>query len=201
MDPDRFSGGNAVRHLLGSESVGKAKVVAMAERVRLACPAVTVHAINQSFPAQDATEVSRLQQCDVIIDCTADDEVPHFLESFDWNGSKRFLSVWLGFGAERLYVFTAYGDGFPYAAYMKRAHPWLVEEKKRLAKAELPREGVGCWHPIFPARIDGIWMLSAMAVKEIEQSVQAESAELHLSVFQREVGDDGYPRGVTRRDV
>lgn len=32
----------------------------------------------------------------------------------------------------------------------------------------LPRDGIGCYHPLFPARSDDIWVMAGLAIKEME---------------------------------
>jgi hypothetical protein len=53
--------------------------------------------------------------------------------------------------------------------------------------SDLPREGVGCWHPVFPARID----------KEIERVVR-DNPEPALTVFEQTADEDGSFTGIRR---
>lgn len=58
----------------------------------------------------------------------------------------------------------------------------------------MPMKGIGCWHPVFPARIDDIWMLASAGVKWIEASLSRGSTEeIELVVIEQiwENGDFG----------
>ena len=82
-------------------------------------------------------------------------------------GEKLFVSVSIGLKAHRLFLFAAQGEYFPHADFMNAITPWLKRELKEFKGLELPREGIGCWHPVFPARSDDIWLMSAVASKRI----------------------------------
>jgi hypothetical protein len=47
----------------------------------------------------------------------------------------------------------------------------LEQDRIALANARLPAEALGCWHPLFPARVDRIWAMVAVAVGHIERWV------------------------------
>lgn len=54
------------------------------------------------------------------------------------------------------------------------------------ADEEFPREGVGCWHPVFPARADDISMMAAVGVKYLESIVVTYPTEPTLTVFEQQ---------------
>jgi len=49
--------------------------------------------------------------------------------------------------------------------------PWRNKQVLENPSLEWPREGIGCWHPIFPGRIDDIWMMGSIVVRIIESTV------------------------------
>jgi hypothetical protein len=63
----------------------------------------------------------------------------------------------------------------------------------------LPREGAGCWHPLFPARIDDLWLMAAAAVKVLESTVTEPPTEPLLAIFER-FEEDGVFAGIRRAD-
>lgn len=104
----------------------------------------------------------------VVIDCTGSDEVLDALAGFDWGGveDRWFISLSLGWGARRLFCFASKGTAFPMADFKERLEEWRDAED--ITKREIgtpPWEGVGCWHPVFPA--DGL-TTSAMALAAVK---------------------------------
>lgn len=83
----------------------------------------------------------------------------------------RFVSPSLGYRACRPWCVSAVGQRFPHAASRARIAPWLERERTEHGPLQFPREGVGCWHPVCPARADDIWLLASAAVKQIEEVV------------------------------
>ncbi|MBL0240398.1 MAG: hypothetical protein IPQ00_07480 [Chloracidobacterium sp.] len=53
-----------------------------------------------------------------------------------------------------------------------------------------PREGVGCWHPVFPARADDIWMWGSIAIKVLLQSLDGSSRAFRVHEYASD--GDGY---------
>lgn len=194
VDGDVLEAGNLVRHTLLLSDVGTSKARALAERLRWAVPHVTVAAINGRFPHLTAADSERLRGCDLIVDCTAQDEVAYHMGRFEWGGPKHFVSISLGLFARSLYYFSTHGTHFPHDAFVAAVAPWLEDERGRYANEELPREGLGCWHPVFPARTDDVWLLAAVAVKRLASTVAAPSSD-GLVVFEQ-CEDDGAFSGV-----
>jgi len=73
---------------------------------------------------------------------------------------------------------------------------WLEREREELRHTPLPREGIGCWHPIFPARADDVWLAASLALKSLEQATGT-APVMRLDVFEREEDQDGF-QGVRR---
>lgn len=184
-DGDHVKAGNLVRHTLSLRDVGIVKGVAVADRINAASSGARVTALS-NFPPKGDVEIEAVQRSDVVIDMTGSDVVLAALAAFPWAGPRLFLSISIGFRAQRLFCFAAAGSAFPHQEFIDRMQPWLQREQEEAAPAELAREGVGCWHPVFPARVDDIWMLASAAVKWIEQCVVSEPATPTLTVFEQE---------------
>ena len=81
--------------------------------------------------------------------------------------------------------------------FSETLEPWLQREREESSGIELPREGIGCWHPVFPARADDIWMMAGIAAKYIESSVVIGVAEPTLTVFEQQF-ENGLFTGIRR---
>lgn len=196
MDGDRLAIGNLVRHTLLTKDIGSNKATALAERLNAAGIATAVHSIAQAFPPQDAGAIEQIQSCSVILDCTADDAVAKALQDFPWGQAKTFISLSVGSHARRLFYFTAQGRAFPFAEFRDKLQPWLRREVADYAVDDFPRDGLGCWHPRHPARIDDLGMLSSIAVRLIEQTIAAPPAAPTLTVFEQQTDETGNFAGI-----
>jgi hypothetical protein len=199
VDGQRLEIGNLVRHSLGLDALHEQKAPALARRLNLAFPHAEVEAIDGEFPTAGEEDREKVLRCDTILDCTGEDSVLRHLELFRWEGERLFASLSLGFGAERLFCFVSSGGTFPLDDYRGSVDPLLRRELERYPEAELPREGAGCWHPLFPARIDDLWLMAAAAVKVLESAAVEPPTEPLIEVFER-FEEDGLFAGIRRAD-
>jgi hypothetical protein len=112
-DGELFQAGNLCRHTLTLPDLKKSKAGGLAQRLGQVSPHAAVDAIPAEFPPASEEQLAAVKGCDIIIDCTAEDEVLRELARFPWGGPRRFVSLSLGHGAKRLYCFTADGAAFP----------------------------------------------------------------------------------------
>lgn len=192
IDGDRLEVGNLVRHTLEINDLKMPKAAAVARTLNLVSPHAIIHPMPTPFPPVKEVEKTLVQQCDVIIDCTGCDEVLHNMELFSWGGTKLFVSISLGFQARRLFCFVAHRPGFPYTTFRNTLDPWLQQELREYADQDLPREGIGCWHPVFPARVDDVWLMASVAVKHLETVLTAPSDHPDLVVFEQRHENGGF---------
>ena len=157
--------------------------------------------MNSSFPPDAIGDRVRVEKCDLIIDCTGNDEVLYHLSSLDWDDEVLFFSAWMSLGARRLFCFTAKGTRFSNEAFRRLMSPWLAKDFEEHAQEELPREGIGCWHPVFPARADDVWMMAAVAVKQLERIVSSPPAKPELVVFEQCRNEEGMFSGIRKASV
>jgi len=192
VDGQDLRAGNLCRHTLGIEDLEKNKAEGLVKRLGGASPHGVLEAIPSEFPPTKAEEIAKVQDCELIIDCTAEDDVLYAMSAFPWNGQKIFASFSLSFAARRLFCFMEEGSRFPVQRFNQLMLPWLKRDEFERGNVELPREGLGCWHPVFPARIDDVWMLAAIAVKQLAMSTQSSFVTTGLTVYEQAVENDTF---------
>ena len=193
VDPDVFTVGNLVRHTLGMQHIRKRKAVELSHKLNISVP----HSKVIAFPNDVVSDNDQITYSEyrVIFDCTGEDHVVYKLEEIPWNSPKIFISASLGFAARRLYFFTHQTQLFSANKYFKLISPWISRERENYSEEEFPRDGIGCWSPVFPARIDDIWMMSSIVVKNIEKFIQTPSSRPRLLVYEQKWDGDLF-RGV-----
>ena len=191
MDHDRLEAGNLVRHTLGVSHVGRHKASGLSERLDDAAVHSIVSSIDARFPPQSPEDLDLVLNADIVIDCSADDSVAQEMERFDWDGPLTFVSVSVGLESLRSFTYVAHGETFPADDFASRLDPWLRSEMDGYDD-ELPREGIGCWHALMPARSDDIWMMASAMVKTIEAAIVAPPAEATLTVFEQQYEEGAF---------
>lgn len=196
-DHDNVEHGNLCRHTLNMEDVGKSKAEAVANRL----VGAHVHSKSQCLPSRfpPIMEPAKLlvDDCQLIIDCTGEDELLLQLNRYHWKEAKFFCSISLSYAAKRVYVFTASGETFPLNEFQQQIQPWLKKDLEDFSGEELLQPEIGCWHPAFPARIDDVWMLASAAFRRLEEAVASEETGSRLVVFERVSNADGF-QGIRR---
>jgi hypothetical protein len=195
VDGDTLELGNLCRHTLSLQQIQTPKAESLTARLNSLSPHVAAEGMTRYLHDSTENEQQEITECDIIIDCTGDDRVAHQLSIFPWAGEKLFVSVSVGLQARRLFVFGARGERFPQDDFADKLTPWLNKELKEHKGFELPREGLGCWHPVFPARSDDIWLMSAVAAKCIDAWAASPPRSPSMSVYEQEQSD-GFPAGV-----
>jgi hypothetical protein len=185
VDAERLQVGNLSRHILQLNDVCKTKASAVANRLRSVNPYVRISSIEVGFPPSDDTHRTLVRDCNLVIDCTADDTVLERMSTFEWHADRLFVSASVGMYARRLFFFSACGRAFPHLDFIDRIRPWIERETKEYVGCELPREGAGCWHPLFPARSDDLWLMASVAVKQIEELSVEDRCDPELHVFEQ----------------
>lgn len=168
LDRELLEGGNLVRHVLCVSDIGRSKAESLAARLNSVNVHANVRGHGINFRIGEPNSVEILQGADVIIDCTADDLVIAEMEQLSLDEEKLFISLSLGYEAERLLGFAATGQRFPSSLYRQWVRPYILDAHRRIEQAGLPRQ-TGCWHPLFPARWDYVLSLAGFVVNTIEK--------------------------------
>lgn len=190
MDEDILKAGNLVRHTLTLNDINKYKVDSLVNRLINCSPHNQIKGINKHFPFFEEGHLEMINQYNVILDCTAEDEVIYQLENFPWSPDKTFISISLGYGSKRLFVYMSHGQSFSAQSFFKLIRPWQEKEAQSLIGIEIPREGIGCWHPVFPARSDDVWQMATIAIKNIEMALQQPIIKPKLLVYEQEWNEE-----------
>ena len=201
IDADQLIAGNLARHTLTINDLDQYKSDAIATRLNLANPQAKITAICGEFPPQKTVEKETCNESDVIIDCTGNDEVLQSLYNFPWQSEKVFYSLSLGYGAKRLFCFSNRGYKFTQSIFQSMLQPWLELERSENSEAVMPMEGIGCWHPVFPARNDDIWLLASSSVKWLESNLLDGLLKEPQMVTFEQVYENGLFTGVHLRTV
>ena len=169
VDDDVVNIGNMSRHTLTFSSVQSFKAEALAKHLNGVFPFVQASFENRSLASLLKAKPRFLEDCQIVIDATGSDEVIHLLSELLTGKQILFLSLSSGIRANRLFGYLyKHGAVNMGSDFRNRITPWLKKERNENANLRLPREGIGCWHPVFPARIDDVHMLLCAFIKAFE---------------------------------
>lgn len=183
IDHDNLESGNLVRHTLTGAELARNKATATAERLQRVAPMSSISDYAGPLPIGNRL-YEILEPFDIVLDCTGEDDVLRCLDKAWWSIPRTFLSVSLGFGANRLFLYKVDGCSFPFEEFEVEVEPWLAKERVQWTKEGETLEGAGCWSPLFPARYDDLWLAAVTIVKYLESDM-AEKCSDGLSVFER----------------
>ncbi|MDD5222470.1 MAG: ThiF family adenylyltransferase [bacterium] len=192
IDDDIIEAGNVCRHVATLIDVGKKKVEALGSRLLQITPHVQVQMHAQRLPLIKQKLHDLLEPYDLIIDCTASNEVLEGLALGWWSIPKLFLSASVGHRARRMFIFTAFGNQFPVAEYHRQIEPWLRNESASWAEEGEILEGPGCWSPLFPARYDDMMLAAIVTVKMLEKFTATPPTAPLLHVFEQKHDSKGF---------
>ncbi|MGP8025076.1 MAG: ThiF family adenylyltransferase [Methanobacterium sp.] len=190
IDDDILEIGNLSRHCLKLKQLGCKKSKELARYLNEINPHVKAEGIDKKFKFTDEF-VKILQDFDLIIDCTGEDFVLDEIEKFEFATDKIFVSVSIGIGAELLYLSLQKGKKIQLDNFREKVSAWIERDKIKLQDYDLPRDGVNCWSPTFPARYDDILQVSSASIKIIENFIRKHEQELDV-VYQRFSEDENF---------
>ncbi len=196
-DGDAFEHGNLSRHTLTMGDEHTSKAASLATRLTMASAHVRVDSVDSDFPNLTAEEQTSISDCDLILDCTAEKDVLSGIETYRWVEDAYVVSMAFGWHLHRLYVVGAPAREFTRSAVTGLLDPPVQEDLAGHVDEDLLREGPGCWHPVFPGRIDDAWMMAAAGVKELERLVERGSNDLRGAMYSW-IEEDGFA-GVSRQ--
>lgn len=195
VDYDIFEVGNLSRHVLNVGNIGELKELSLCSYLNSLNPHANVEVINDTLTIDEEFKTNiALDKYDIIIDCTGENSVLDVFQKADFRKSHIIASISVGLGAKHLYMTIKSGTTFYFNSFYKLISPYIQSERDLFDDYNLPRNGIGCWHPTFPARSDDVWLAAATAVKAIENYIITKS-EKTLSIVYEQRENDGIFEG------
>jgi len=192
-DSDIFKVGNLSRHTLNLNSIGSDKCTSLCSHLNTITPHAEIKPItNQlllNFENSALHTNIDIESFDIIIDCTGEDSVLNTLSSIELKRPHCLISVSVGFGAKRLYINMQNNTNYSFDEFYKFISPYTEADLKEIDENSLPRDGIGCWHPTFPARSDDVWMAASIAVKNIEKYISKEETKQVSLIYKQQESD------------
>jgi molybdopterin/thiamine biosynthesis adenylyltransferase len=182
VDGDFFAAGNLVRHTLDMSNIGHGKATGLAQRLNHISPHADVQGFDSRFSANDAKMRSLAMEEALVIDCTAEDGVARALETIKWNPETLLCSFSISYGAERLYAY-AERVRFDSSHFFSVISPLLSDDLEKHGPETFPREGVGCWHPVFPARVERVTQAACKAIGFLAEKCDVVTDAGHFEVL------------------
>ena len=195
IDSDIFEIGNLSRHVLNVGNIGELKELSLCSYLNSLNPHANIEVINDTLTIDEEFKTNiALDEYDIIIDCTGENSVLDIFQKADFRKSHIIASISVGLGAKHLYMTIMSGSTFYFNSFYNLISPYIQSERDLFDDYNLPRNGIGCWHPTFPARSDDVWLAAATAVKAIENYIITKS-EKTLSIVYEQRENDGIFEG------
>lgn len=186
IDSDIFEVGNLSRHVLNVNDIGGFKGLSLCNYLNSLNPHANVEVINNALTIDEKLKTNiDLDKYRIIIDCTGENSVLDIIQSYDFKKRHIFASVSVGLGAKRLYITLMNNQAFNFNTFFDLIAPYLQSEKALYNDYNLPRNGIGCWHPTFPGRSDDVWLAASTATKAIENYIITESEKTISLVYEQ----------------
>jgi ThiF family len=167
LDDDVIKHGNLVRHPATLAEVGHKKAEALANRLNLISPHISAVGHVAAFPAHDHQQA--LDDADVIVDTTGSDLVIRQLASCRFRRRPVIVSVSLGWRAKALYAYAEQTTRFNAPTFFEAVLPHIGLDRPEDHLQHTPREGIGCWHPVFPATYTDVQLMVSCAAAFLEE--------------------------------
>jgi len=189
-DGQTLIGGNLVRHTATLSGVGANKSETLAAHLNEASPHAQVSAFPVSIPFLEPEPLDALRRTDIVVDCTGDDDAIDQLAATDWGEPQErlFISASMGFRAHRAFLFLSRRSTIDAEAFHRLMSPWREREWQEIDVSDLPRDALGCWHPLLPAAAHDVWSVAAALVQFLETQGVEDSASRFIVLERREKG-------------
>jgi len=175
VDCDQLEAGNLVRHPLDLAQLNMYKAQAIAERLNRSNPSAQIHGLTFSVPAKGDLFAEAVKSATLILDVTASDGVLRELPLQGLSPQAVIITLSLGLHAQRLFFYADQAVNFDFRAFEEWFWPFREEEHQAAQQQEMPR-GIGCWHPLTPARLNRIVGLAGVGIELIEQVCVGETS-------------------------
>jgi hypothetical protein len=181
LDDKRLKAGNLVRHILTIDQLGDWKADALARHLNAASPNANV--LARRALAGEKVDAEFIGSFDLVIETTGDHRVLQLLAEVQAPRTTTYVSFSVSLHARRLYAFLARRSQFPLTEFDRAYEPFSRIEAD--SAEELPMEGIGCWHPVFPARADEIWLMASAGVALLNDASLFDDFKATMQVIER----------------
>jgi len=187
MDEDVFNFGNLSRHTLSMEDIKHSKSEYLSKRLNSLFPHAKINSVSENINSK-----INLEKFDIIVDCSGSNEVLNVIENMKLTKKTIVFSISIGFAAQYLYISFLNDIEIKFDSFKKLITPFIKEDMLKTKEIEFPREGIGCWHPIFPARSDDIWTVSSISLKVFEKCILDNSSNNLSVVYKKSIDEKTY---------
>lgn len=127
-----------------------------------------------------------MEQFDIVIDAIANDAVLLAIDKASKKEGAILLSLSIGIDATRLFCFMSrYPNSNAVDTFRTLFKPWQKKQSEEKPNPVFPLEGIGCWHPVFPARIDDVMSILSSTIRQLEYFLNSTSDNNKLTVIER----------------
>lgn len=187
IDDDILHLGNLTRHTLSLEDLDKYKAESLCEHLASINPNVNAKPITKKINNMNDGQI--LRRYDLIIDCTASSTVLNVFPLIEFDKKTYISSISMSLEAKHFFVGLKCGTHFEFEDYVKVLNSYTTNDDN-IDPNLLPRDGIGCWHPAFPARMDDIISGVALSLKAIQNYIENDNRTSVTLVYGK--NDDSY---------
>lgn len=198
IDNDTVQVGNLVRHTLGSASIGLPKAPCVAARLKNILPDVSIEAFYENVLSAKKSWKDKLLHSDLILETTGNDDVIAWLGEQKVKEGCVLGSCSIGIYGRRIY-FALQSDGFNVNQFLSSVNPYLADDCKDIEPDELPRDGLGCWHPTFPAACSDLWLAASICTKTLDELIKTSLNNQIIYVWELDQDELGIPSYKSKR--
>ncbi len=164
IDGDKLQIGNLSRHVLSIEDIGKRKAKAVAEKLAQNSPSIKIEFKEDYLNKHN---ISLLDDCDVIVDCTGNNDVVELLSEYEFATPKHIYIGAFTYGAKGFSFYKQYAKKLNSNLFFEKTSEFYNKNLKEVKEGDLIMEGIGCYHPVFPALDSDVNLWTSIFVKEI----------------------------------
>lgn len=173
IDGNALEIGNLCRHTLSVSDLYQPKGKSVSVRLTNIDPNTRISYVDNYLSMdENGTLTPDLSCYDIIIDTTGEDQVLSLLSTARWKRKIVFCSSSVGLGAKRFYINIQRTCLPCFENFLGFVKPYFQQDTADCNLKALPRDGIGCWHPLFPARTDDMWLAACTTVKVLESFVE-----------------------------
>ncbi len=195
VDAEKLNVSNLPRHALLFTDVERHKAEALCKKLNATLPFVRITFDQDTIQDVRDKNPNFIEDYDIIIEATGNDSVLELMsERASIFPNKTFISVSTGYKADRFFLLV-YRSGADKKSltdsFRENFKKWHDKELEISKDTEELVDGIGCWHPLFPARIDDIQMHVGASIKLIEGALDPNAPSISFHVIEKQYNAEG----------